>query len=196
MFFILITAYFLGMAATIPMGPVGSLLLRVPSKKWFRALLALWLIDVVISFFALLSTDPFLKISSSPHAKLVSSLFLLGFALQGFIKQKPPVTNSNHRTTSVRKVVTVALANPGTYLMVGSAFIFLDLSSLRSLPEKWLTLAFLSFGAVSWYHFVRFVFRKKNAMFQYRFERLIYVVIGAIGGFSLVAIVVEHFLKN
>lgn len=186
MIVVLITAYFLGMAAAIPVGPVGSLLLRIPDRKWFACLGSLLVLDLVVAFAILTASELFLKITSTPMAKIASGLFLLIFSLQGLIRQRQHRNKVKVKSESkVRQVVAVATANPGTYLMMASAFLFLNMAAAAVFWEKLLILAVLSVGSLTWYHLVRHIFLKQSAVFQYRFERIIYLVIGAAGAGAL-----------
>lgn len=184
---VFITAYFLGMAAAIPMGPVGSLLLRVRQERWYACLASILALDLVLAFLALMTSNVFIKVSSAPLARLLSGVFLLVFAVHGLVRQtKNKNVRKKHSEASVKRVVTMAAANPGTYLMVASAFFFLDMHVFEELWLKWLVLGALSLGSISWYHLVRHFFLKQSAKFQHRFEKIIFLVIAASGVFTLV----------
>jgi hypothetical protein len=186
---ILASAYFLGMAAAIPMGPVGTLLLRVSSKKWALCLLSLLLLDLTIAAAIISISEVFLMITAAPMVKIASGVFLVFFAINGILKNKKQVVTSQPAAEpSIKKILGVCVANPGTYLLMASAFLFLEMSSLTSATSQWLVLASLSLGAVTWYHLVRQVFLKQSKKVQLRFEKVLLLFIAALGVFTALPI--------
>ncbi|HVJ64097.1 MAG TPA: C45 family autoproteolytic acyltransferase/hydrolase [Bdellovibrionota bacterium] len=178
-------AYFLGMAVAVPMGPVGTRLLRIPDRKWYRCLAMMLSLDLALATLLVLASEAFLSVTSHPWAKLLSGLFLIGFALHGLSKRKPEVgLEMVEHPATIRGVLSLALANPGTYLLMASAFLFFDMSASTSFALRWLTLAALSLGAISWYHVVRTIFVRQSPRIQFRIERALFVVVGTLGAFT------------
>lgn len=182
-------AFLWGMAAAIPMGPVGTLLLRVPARRWLACLAALFVLDLSLASGALLLADSFLAITSSGITRFLAGAFLLIFAIRGLRRQKKCSVDSPQKfsTVTIFKVLTVAASNPGTYLMIASAFVFMSGAQNDSFGFRLGIMAALSLGAVCWYHLVRMVFLKQSAQVQLKIERVLFMVVGLIGTFTLLA---------